>query len=200
MEEIWKDILGHEDSYQISNLGHVRSKDRVIFDKIGRTRHLKGKLLAPKSNVRTKYCFVNLNGHDYYVHRLVARAFVPNPNNYPEINHKDENRQNNEADNLEWCTRKYNHDYGNRTEREAQTKSKKVIQLNKKGEVIAVFSNAIEANKVTGVNRRQIQMVAAHYRYVDKHGQLIRYLTAGGFKWEYAKEGLDGKYKEEKQS
>lgn len=198
MEEIWKDILGYEDSYQVSNLGHVRSKDRVIFDKIGRTRHLKGKLLTPKPNVKTKYCSIYLSGHAYYVHRLVARAFVPNPNNYPEINHKDENRQNNEADNLEWCTRKYNHDYGNRTKREIQAKSKKVIQLNNKGRVVAVFANASEASKVTGANRRQIQMAAAHYHYVDKHGKLIRYLTAGGFKWEYVKEGINTNNEEEK--
>lgn len=199
MEEIWKDILGYKDGYQVSNLGHVRSKDRVIFDKIGRTRHLKGKLLTPKTNVRTQYCFVNLSGHDYTVHRLVAQAFLPNPNNCPEVNHKDENRQNNEAVNLEWCTRKYNHDYGNRTKREVQTKSKKVIQLNNKGGAVAVFTNASEASKVTGANRRQIQMVAKHYHYVDKCGHLIRYLTAGGFKWEYVKGEINTNYEEKKQ-
>lgn len=188
MKEIWKDIAGYEGAYQVSNLGNVRSVNRIIRDTIGRTRHLKGKTLHPKQNPRSGYLVVGLSDDTKYVHRLVAEAFINNPQNLPEVNHKDETRTNNVVSNLEWCDRQYNHDYGDRTAKEAQTKSKAVAQLTLTGTLITTYQNAIEASKATGANRRQIQMVASGYVHKDKRGKTIRYLTAGGYKWKYVED------------
>ena len=118
-QEIWKDIKGYEGAYQVSNLGRVRSLTRKVKTFNG-VRTSKGQLLKPlKTN--TGYYRVDLkqNQKDKYmsIHRLVAEAFIPNPNNYPIINHKDNNPQNNCVENLEWCTQSYNvkyaYKYGN---------------------------------------------------------------------------------------
>lgn len=105
MEEIWKDIAGYEGLYEVSNLGRVKS---LITNKI----------LKPSFDGKKNYLFVGLYKKGVKtklinVHRLVAMAFIPNPNNYPQVNHIDENKINNRADNLEWCTIKYNSNYGN---------------------------------------------------------------------------------------
>lgn len=124
MEEIWKDILGYEGMYQVSNTGQVRSLDREIsqLNRWGSYSHktLKGRILSSSSDDdgyttvalskggQTKYCLV---------HRLVAQAFLPNPDNLPQVNHKDEHPCNNNVNNLEWCTSEYNMTYGTRLQR-----------------------------------------------------------------------------------
>lgn len=101
-KEIWKDIKNYERFYQISNLGNIKN--------------YRNKLLQPRIN-KSGYNRVILHkdkhGKEFLVHRLVAEAFIPNPNNLPCINHKDENKANNCVENLEWCTQKYNSNYGN---------------------------------------------------------------------------------------
>lgn len=109
MEEIWKDIKGYEGKYQISNLGNVRSLyDQNQFKKNSRIKIL-------KLGERNGYSVINLQNKikpkerkSYQVHRLVAEAFIPNPENKPIINHIDENKKNNIITNLEWCTQKEN--------------------------------------------------------------------------------------------
>lgn len=117
MEEIWKDIKNFEGYYQVSNLGRVRSLDRIIVYNNGRKHIHKGKILNLKPK-KTGYIDVYLqkqfDSKNFLLHRLVAEAFIPNPNNYPIINHKDENPSNNCVDNLEWCTYEYNNNYGSR--------------------------------------------------------------------------------------
>lgn len=109
MKEIWKDIHGYENSYQISNKGRIKSKDRFVKNR-NKNCKIKGQLMTLQ--VRNTYYVINLrkNGKRkaYQVHRLVAETFIPNPNNYSIVNHKDENPLNNNITNLEWCTQKYN--------------------------------------------------------------------------------------------
>lgn len=119
-KEIWKDIKNYEGYYQVSNLGRIKSVDRYINQYNGynySTRIYKGKIL--KFSIGTRgYLKVVLQKErkvkTYNVHRLVAEAFIPNPNNLPQVNHIDENKLNNNINNLEWCSSKYNINFGNR--------------------------------------------------------------------------------------
>ena len=97
--EIWKIIEEHP-NYKVSNLGRVRSLGFIMNN--GHFR--KGKILKLHDNTTRGYLRVNLNGKWKRVHRLVAQAFIPNPNNKPQVNHKDGNKLNNKVENLEWCT------------------------------------------------------------------------------------------------
>ena len=118
MEE-WKDIKGYEGLYQISNLGRVKSLSRID----SRGHKLNEKILKPKIR-GYGYKAVMLSKNNihklYYIHRLVAEAFIPNPDNLPCVNHIDENKNNNCIENLEWCTRKYNTNYGTRSKRQSE--------------------------------------------------------------------------------
>lgn len=133
--EIWKDILGYEGLYQVSNLGNVRRD---------------GRLLKPSIRKRDGYAEVQLSKNNKKVskrvHRLVAEAFIPNPCGYSEINHKDENPANNVADNLEWCDRRYNVFYGTRNSRISKSNSRPVEQL-LDGVVIKTWSSTREAEE-----------------------------------------------------
>ena len=107
MEEVWKDIKGYEGKYQVSNIGGVRS---FVSNNKCEIPHY---IYQGTTNKGYKYVHLLDNGarKSFLVHRLVAIAFVPNPDNFPLINHKDEDYFNNRADNLEWCTHKYNYWY-----------------------------------------------------------------------------------------
>lgn len=124
MKEVWKDVKGYEDYYQVSNRGNIKSKDRLIEIDDYQNAHAycsgfsyikPGRMICSELN-KFGYEVVGLykdkkrKGH--MVHRLVAEAFINNPGNLPYINHKDENKLNNCVDNLEWCTAKYNTNYG----------------------------------------------------------------------------------------
>ena len=125
--EVWKDVVGYEGLYQVSNIGRVRHLPHTIFDtgKGGtkRVRHYKMKMLCLQLNEQGYYTvglYKGSKGEGRLVSRLVAEAFIPNPNNLPCVNHKDENSKNNCVDNLEWCTRAYNNQYGTIRERHRQ--------------------------------------------------------------------------------
>lgn len=128
MVEEWRDIKGFEGFYQVSNLGRVKSLDRLVFAGKNANHqffHLRERILKQKTNLshngEKEYKQVTLHkcGSSKFclVHRLVAEAFIPNPNKYPCINHRDENPSNNCYTNLEWCTYKYNNEYNNRVDR-----------------------------------------------------------------------------------
>lgn len=122
MEEIWKPIPGYERIYEASSLGRIRSIDRIsVWQRKNGTvvnRPVKGREILPQPDGRKNYHHVNLckNGKQKIcqVHRLIANTFIPNPNNYPEVNHIDENKTNNAVSNLEWCDHKYNNNYGSK--------------------------------------------------------------------------------------
>lgn len=123
MTEEWRDVPGYEGLYQVSNLGNVRSVGRCITD-THCTRRFSGRRLKQFVNRGYKVVTLSKQGvlKQIKVHRLVAEAFIPNPESYPEVNHKDENKANNLVGNLEWCDGKYNSNYGTRIARIAETK------------------------------------------------------------------------------
>ena len=174
MEEIWKDVPGYDGLYQVSNLGRVKSmkKTYLICNKVAYTKQES----ILKQSLTKGYYKVELNSRgkskNFLVHRLVAMAFIPNPNNLPQINHKDENPQNNCVDNLEWCTLDYNLSYGTRQKRMSQNRKRKVLQYSKTGQFIEEFDGAIDAEINTGVFRQNINKVILGKRH-----------TAGGFIW-----------------
>lgn len=191
MEEIWKDIKGYEGKYQVSNLGRVKSLKR--YKRYGNTIKLYEDIILKQGKVYN-YSIVNLCKNktikNFRVHRLVAQAFIPNPQNKQQVNHIDGNRQNNNVKNLEWCTSKENitHSYKKLNRQpnkpwlnkfgKENPNSKIVYQINKStNDIISVFYGISEAYRKTGVNRASI------YRVCNKKAK-----TAGGFIWRYKEE------------
>ena len=129
MKEEWKPIEGYENLYWVSSYGNVKSKSKDKKLSI----NLDGYYVTTLSkNGETK---------TFTVHRLVSKAFIPNPNKLPQVNHKDENKLNNCVDNLEWCNSNYNHNYGTRNKRTGLTqrnnrRSKIVLQFDLNGNFI----------------------------------------------------------------
>lgn len=140
MIEEWKPIKDFPD-YRISNKGRIQ---RVPNNKI------KGGLLNPTKE-KDGYLVVGLfrdkKNIQKRVHRLVAEVFIPNPNNYPCVNHKDENKTNNSIDNLEWCTVAYNNKYGNHYKKSSITMSKPIHQYDLSLKYIRTFSSLTNAAK-----------------------------------------------------
>lgn len=179
MEEIWKPIKETDGIYEISNYGNIRSIDRYVKTCGNGLRLAAGKAYKPikcTNGYLELQAYIKGKRKIFMVHRLVAQYFIPNPNNYPEVNHKDENPQNNHADNLEWCTPKYNCNYGTRNQRCMEKVIKKPVrQLSLNGEVVEVFPAIKDAMRKTGIDGSQIIRVCKGKNQ-----------TAGGFKWEYA--------------
>ena len=184
MEEIWKDIKGYEGQYQVSNTGKVRSLQRTLSSGccgIGRT--IKELVLRPYTD-HHGYLRLQLSKNSktkkFLVHRLVAEAFIPNPNGYRCVNHKDETHTNNSVENLEWCTHKYNSNYGTIKERKRAKQlnhpsiSKRVEQLDKKGNHIAFFPSVHEAERFYNIKGNDVFQCCRGLRK-----------TAKGFIWKY---------------
>lgn len=161
--EEWKDIPGYEGLYQVSNLGNVKSL------KHNTARLLKQATLNRYNQVTLSKNNIRIN---YSVHRLVAQAFIPNPNNLQIINHKDENKKNNRADNLEWCTQKYNINYGSRKEKVKKKLSIPVYQYDLKNNFIKKWECMNDA--IRYYNNFHISDVCNNKRK-----------TANGFIWKF---------------
>ena len=159
MEE-WRDIKGYEGKYMVSNLGRFKS---LNYRRTGKEKILEG---YPDKD---GYLYVNLckdgKGKQCMIHRLVAMAFIPNPDNLPEVNHKDENPKNNRVENLEWCSRQYNVDY---------SLSKAVIGIDKVSGLILEFPSTREAERQTGISKGNICDCLKG-----------RQKSAGGYTWHY---------------
>ena len=131
MQEIWKDIKNYEGLYQVSNLGRVKSVERKVWCERNKSfKVLKERILKLwKSNcgyLRVVLC-IDSKTRYHSIHRLVAEAFIPNPDSLPQVNHKDEDKTNNRIENLEWCSGEYNRNYGTRNERIKTTQGKPVL-------------------------------------------------------------------------
>ena len=135
MKKIMKKIINREwrllkslnNKYEVSNFGEVRSVERKVYYKNGTYRIYPSKLLTPQALNGYFYVVVSINKIRYnkLIHRLVAEAFIPNPNNYPEVNHIDENKSHNFVSNLEWCDKVHNMNHGSINGRLAFTKYRK---------------------------------------------------------------------------
>lgn len=176
-QEIWKDIPGYSGFYQVSNFGRIKGLSRIVKNKDSQ-KVIESKIKNPQLNKINGRLIISLSKdgikRTYFIHRLVAMAFIPNPDNLPQINHKDENPKNNNADNLEWCTAYYNVHYGNCIRKRAKLKSKAIYQIDRiKHKIINRFDSLTQAQKITGIDKRLISKVICGKNQ-----------TAGGYIWE----------------
>ena len=159
--ETFVKIEGFE-KYEVSNLGKIRNIES-------------GRLLKPFLN-KNGYLMYGLYGYDkrkrLYLHRIMATAFIDNPEGKPCVNHIDENKTNNDLSNLEWCTARENLVHGTRTKRAAEKHFKKVIQLDLNDNVLNTFKSIKQAEQETGALARNISACCNGRRK-----------SAGGFKW-----------------
>ena len=169
--ERWKPVVGYEGLYEVSNFGRVRSLNY----------HRSGKQKILKPLVQTKgYLGFTLykNGcrKQHKLHRIVAEAFIPNTDNLPQINHKDEDKTNNRVDNLEWCDNKYNCNYGNRTERSAVSHCRKINQYKLNGQYIKTWSSMKDIQLELGFYNSRISE-CCHNKCKSAYGFIWRYAS-----------------------
>lgn len=189
MMETWRAVVGYEGIYEVSDIGRVKSLAREWTWGNGAVRRRGDLILSPGINSRG-YSSVNLVtggvSKNKTVHRLVANEFIPNNEHLPEINHKDGNKQNNAAENLEWATREGNQQHAYNTGLHEHTRlvcakgcrdrfSKPVIQLSKDGVEIKTYPSENDAARTTGIFQANINKCI--------HGQAH---SAGGFIWKRA--------------
>lgn len=191
MEEIWKDIANYESLYKVSNLGHVKSCERVVYQKnhnnLCRCVY-KGKLLAPHKRINGYFCVhLSKNGKTRWlsIHRLVAEAFVEKKDGCDIVNHLDNNTANNKADNLEWTTYKGNMQWASKQGRmkynpenlakAQETRKRKVVAIDKNGNEIE-FNSIKEASLKLNCNRRHISQICKNrYGYKSSNGYTFKY-------------------------
>ena len=157
---LFKQIKGHNSAYLVGN-------DGTIFNQ--KTKKFLKTVKNERGYLHVTLCYGEKR--DYLVHRLVAQAFLENPNDLPEMNHKDEDKENNHVDNLEWCTKQYNTTYGERT----KSRNTPVIQRDKDGALVKCWDSMKDAGEALNLKYQGISRVCRHKRK-----------TCGGFVWEYA--------------
>lgn len=177
---LWKDVRGYEGLYLVSDEGVVISLPREVRGRNASCEivaHRKAKTIKPYLRGRNSLMYpavtLSKNGESkaYSLHRIVAEAFIPNPDCMPEVNHKDENPMNCRVENLEWCDHQYNVEY---------SKAKSVAQY-LDGEKIAVYKSIVHASRITGISRTSINNALRGWSF-----------TAGGYEWRYCKDRREG--------
>lgn len=168
-KENWKYIKDYEGLYQISDKGRVKSlnylhtrKERIM------------KLVRDNGGYLIVCLRKNREKKNYKVHRLVAKSFLSNPQNLPQVNHKDENKENNCVDNLEWCDSKYNNNYGSRNQKVSEKKSKPVLQFTKDGKFVKTWKSTHDIQRNLGFSQSHISDCCLKKRK-----------TAYNFVWKY---------------
>ena len=156
---VWKDIIGFEGLYQINNIGEVKSLLRFEPNSGKAGMWYKERIL--KSNLdHNGYPQVILHkcgkAYTFKVHRLVVAAFLENPKNLPCVNHKDENKLNNDVLNLEWCDIKYNNNYNNRQKRISEKRKKPIMQFKENGDFVARYDSIVDAVIATNGTKDRI--------------------------------------------
>lgn len=193
MEEVWKPIKGYEGLYEVSNLGNIRSLDKVVMC-VRNGKELgvlhKGKVLKP-SKRQHGYLGVMLYGRGghktrgfktFSIHRLVAEAFIPNPDRLPEVNHIDEDKTNNAVTNLEWMSHVDNTNYGTTQQRRSQkirnnSKSKPIAQYTRNGELVKVYPSLGEMRRQTGYSAGNVwHCLNKSSSYTHAYGYVWRYV------------------------
>ena len=187
MIEIWKDVVGYEGLYRVSNYGNILSVARYrTIDKTKVTYFVKERLLRCGYNKKGYKMFgltKDKKLNSYSVHRLVAIAFIPNPENKPQVNHINGIKTDNGLENLEWCTNMENmtHAIANglmdTNKRKNNHFSLPVNQIDNEGNIINIFPSSKEAERQTGINHSCICAAIYGKRFVRQ---------AGGYKWAFA--------------
>lgn len=183
----YKPLTGYEEFYEISPLGIIRSFNRTIKYPNGRIEIRKSRILKPVLNKRNGYLYIgltkNLTQKLFRLHRVVAENFIPNPNNLPEVNHEDYNKQNNTVENLVWCDRFYQNQHSaKKPNRKWQShrlgktgkynpKSKPVEVKTIDGELIGIFESGILAAKATNSHQTKVSSCCIGKR--KSHNNLI---------------------------
>lgn len=186
MEE-WRNIIGFEGLYQVSNLGRLRSVDRKIWNP-GKNcyRNQHGKILNLSLD-KGGYLRVTLSKEgkikQYLVHRLVAMTFIPNPDNLPQINHIDECKTNNSVINLEWCDNEYNCNYGNHNNNISETQSISIAQYELDGTFIRNWKSSREVENILGYSNVNILRCCNGGFYSKSRQKFVNVKQAYGYKW-----------------
>ena len=167
--EVWRAVPNYEGLYEVSNLGRIKSL--YNYKRNGNN------ILVPR--IKRGYLTVGLRKNGvrkwHSLHRLVASAFISNPNDLPQINHKDENKLNNNVNNLEWCSVSYNNTYGTRIKKVTEKTGKHVLQFDKKMNFIKEYPSIAEATRSVGLKSISGISLCCSGKYE----------TAGGYKWTY---------------